>query len=63
VGARMRSNPIHQEDGMKKLRLDVESLGVETFAAAPELGETEAEFIFRPSRNSCIEQCTTSCVP
>ena len=48
---------------MKKLRLDVESLGVETFAAAPELGHTEAAFIFGPSRNSCIEQCTTSCVP
>ena len=48
---------------MRKLKLDVESLGVESFSAAPELGQTEAAFIFGPSRNSCIEQCTTSCVP
>ncbi|HEU0301103.1 MAG TPA: hypothetical protein VFR37_16685 [Longimicrobium sp.] len=48
---------------MKQLRLDIESLGVETFTTAPDLAKLEAEFIFRPSRNSCIEQCTTSCVP
>jgi hypothetical protein len=59
----MRSKLIQPEDGMKKLKLDVETLGVETFAAAPELGHVEGAFIFGPSRNSCIEQCTTSCVP
>ena len=48
---------------MKKLRLDLETLGVETFATAPEQERLEAEFILRPSRQSCIEQCTTSCVP
>jgi hypothetical protein len=47
----------------KKLTLDLDSLGVETFATAPDLAKTEAEFILRPSRQSCIEQCTTSCVP
>ena len=49
---------------MKKLRLDLESLGVETFTTAPELEQLEAEFVLAPiSRRSCIEQCTTSCVP
>ena len=48
---------------MPKLTLNIEALGVETFTTAPELKEAEAGFIFRPSRNSCIEQCTTSCVP
>lgn len=47
---------------MKKLTLDLESLGVETFATAPELDRLEAEFA-PISRRSCIEQCTTSCVP
>jgi hypothetical protein len=48
---------------MKKLSLDLEALAVETFATAPELAQ-EAEFmqdLF--SRRSCIERCTTSCVP
>lgn len=49
---------------MKKLTLDLDSLGVETFATAPELEAMEAEFILLPSRRgTCIEQCTTSCVP
>jgi hypothetical protein len=47
---------------MKKMSLDLEMLAVETFATAPELAETEAEFL-PISRRSCIEQCTTSCVP
>jgi hypothetical protein len=46
---------------MKKLTLDLDSLGVETFSTAPE-AELEVEFI-AISRRSCIEQCTTSCVP
>ena len=46
---------------MKKLTLDLESLGVETFATSSEL---DAQFVMAPiSRRSCIEQCTTSCVP
>ncbi|HEU4558564.1 MAG TPA: hypothetical protein VFS20_11975 [Longimicrobium sp.] len=49
---------------MPKLTLNIEALGVETFTTAPELKEAEAGFFSpRPSRNSCIEQCTTSCVP
>jgi hypothetical protein len=49
---------------MKKLRLDVESLGVETFATAPDPAQLDAEFLLLPSRRgTCIEQCTTSCVP
>ncbi|SOD03469.1 hypothetical protein SAMN05216486_11411 [bacterium JGI 053] len=49
---------------MKKLSLELESLRVETFATAPELAQAEAEFLQHPiSRKSCIEQCTTSCVP
>ena len=48
---------------MKKLTLDLDSLGVETFATGPEL-QMEAEFLLGMiSRKSCIEQCTTSCVP
>ncbi|HEX8245367.1 MAG TPA: hypothetical protein VF541_17770 [Longimicrobium sp.] len=48
---------------MKKLSLDLDSLAVETFATAPELAQ-EAEFMqVVVSRRSCIEQCTTSCVP
>jgi hypothetical protein len=47
---------------MKKLTLDLESLGVETFSTAPEMEQREVEFI-AISRRSCIEQCTTSCVP
>jgi len=51
---------------MKKLTLDLDKLSVETFATAPDLAEMNAEFILvgrsRP-RQSCIEQCTTSCVP
>jgi hypothetical protein len=47
---------------MKKLTLDLDSLGVESFSTAPELEQLEVEF--NPiSRRSCIEQCTTSCVP
>jgi hypothetical protein len=49
---------------MKKLTLDVESLGVETFATAPDMDRLEAGFVMQPiSRRSCIEQCTTSCTP
>lgn len=49
---------------MKKLTLDLESLGVETFSPAPELAPERAEFFEQViSRRSCIEQCTTSCVP
>ncbi|MFL5386856.1 MAG: hypothetical protein ACJ8GN_30555 [Longimicrobiaceae bacterium] len=47
---------------MKKMSLDLETLAVETFATAPELAVAEAEFL-PISRRSCIEQCTTSCVP
>ncbi|HEX8906477.1 MAG TPA: hypothetical protein VF771_16625 [Longimicrobiaceae bacterium] len=48
---------------MKKLTLDLESLGVQTFTTTPELN-LEAEFLQAViSRKSCIEQCTTSCVP
>ena len=47
---------------MKKMTLDLDSLAVETFVTAPELAQQEAEFI-PISRRSCIEQCTTSCVP
>ncbi len=47
---------------MKKLTLDLDRLSVETFTTAPELAEMSADFISRP-RQSCIEQCTTSCVP
>ena len=49
---------------MKKLTLDLESLRVETFTTRTEMAEEEGgrarDFI---SRRSCIEQCTTSCVP
>ncbi|HEX2208902.1 MAG TPA: hypothetical protein VHG93_14590 [Longimicrobium sp.] len=45
---------------MNKLKLDVESLGVETFATAPEPAQEEMKYEFI-SRRSCIEQCTTSC--
>ncbi len=49
---------------MNKLTLDLNSLCVETFATAPQLEQIEAQFILQPiSRRSCIEQCTTSCVP
>jgi hypothetical protein len=49
---------------MSKLTLDLESLGVETFTTAPDLEQSEAAFIWRPTQGSCrIEQCTTSCVP
>lgn len=47
---------------MKKLSLDLEALGVETFAT--ELPQGDAGFwLERPTQRSCIEQCTTSCVP
>ena len=47
---------------MKKLSLDLEALGVETFATSPELGQMDAGFMMEGiSRRSCIEQCTTSC--
>jgi hypothetical protein len=49
---------------MKKLTLDLDSLGVETFATGPEMAHSEAAFMPEMiSRRSCIEQCTTSCVP
>jgi hypothetical protein len=49
---------------MKKLTLDIESLGVESFATVQEQGQMDAEFILLASRRgTCIEQCTTSCVP
>ena len=48
---------------MQKLSLDLDSLSVETFTTAPEL-VLEAEFLQGMiSRRSCIEQCTSSCVP
>jgi hypothetical protein len=49
---------------MKKMTLDLESLAVETFATAPEMDRQEVAFMLDMiSRKSCIEQCTTSCVP
>lgn len=49
---------------MKKLTLDLDSLGVETFSTGPELVQADAAFVEEIiSRRSCIEQCTTSCVP
>ena len=49
---------------MKKLTLDLDSLAVETFATATTyLTQEKAEFLQVISRRSCIEQCTTSCVP
>ena len=49
---------------MKKLELNLDSLAVETFATGPELVQAEAGFMEELfSRRSCIEQCTTSCVP
>ena len=47
---------------MKKFTLDVETLGVETFATVPEQAES-VQLFEMISRRSCIEQCTTSCVP
>jgi hypothetical protein len=49
---------------MKKMSLDLDTLAVETFSTAPELARAEAEFMQGLiSKKSCIEQCTTSCVP
>ena len=49
---------------MKKLRLDLDTLGVETFATDPELEQQlDAGFLLPSRRGTCIEQCTTSCVP
>jgi hypothetical protein len=49
---------------MKKMTLDLDTLTVETFTTAPDLVEANAGFIvFGPSNRSCIERCTTSCVP
>jgi hypothetical protein len=46
---------------MRKLTLDLDTLGVQTFETTPELAP---EALLAPiSRQSCIEQCTTSCVP
>jgi hypothetical protein len=47
---------------MKKLMLDIDSLGVETFMTVPDMVHAAAlgELI---SKKSCIEQCTTSCTP
>ena len=47
---------------MKTLKLDLESLGVETFATVPEPSEAELAPM-AISRRSCIEQCTPTCVP
>jgi hypothetical protein len=47
---------------MRKLTLDLDALGVETFATAPEM-EQATHFFEMISKRSCIEQCTTSCVP
>jgi hypothetical protein len=47
---------------MKKLILNLEALAVETFATAPKL-EQAAFMGDLISKKSCIEQCTTSCVP
>ena len=47
---------------MKKMTLDLGRLSVETFATAPEM-EQAANLFEMISRKSCIEQCTTSCVP
>ncbi len=47
---------------MKKLSLDLEALSVETFTTGPKLAET-AFWQDLISKKSCIEQCTTSCVP
>ncbi|HEY0017579.1 MAG TPA: hypothetical protein VGC13_14810 [Longimicrobium sp.] len=47
---------------MRKLTLDLDSLGVETFETGPELRHLEAGFMLEQiSRKTCIEQCTTSC--
>lgn len=49
---------------MKKLTLDLDKLYVETFAVGAEMAREEMEMQFVViSRKSCIEQCTTSCVP
>jgi hypothetical protein len=56
-------NPSIWGRAMKKLRLDLDTLGVETFATDPELEQLDAAFLQPISRRSCIEQCTTSCVP
>jgi hypothetical protein len=49
---------------MKKLTLDLDTLCVETFAVGTEMAKDEREMQFVViSRKSCIEQCTTSCVP
>ncbi|HYH80557.1 MAG TPA: hypothetical protein VEX86_12195 [Longimicrobium sp.] len=48
---------------MSKLTLNLEALSVETFTPTPNLAGAEAGFILGPSKHSCIEQCTTSCVP
>jgi hypothetical protein len=47
---------------MKKLTLNVETLGVESFSTAPEMGPATQLFEMI-SKKSCIEQCTTSCTP
>jgi hypothetical protein len=47
---------------MNKLKLDLDTLGVETFATAPEMAHSQAAFMpDMVSRRTCIEQCTTSC--
>jgi hypothetical protein len=47
---------------MKKLTLDLEALGVETFATSPRVERMDQEYAMAViSRRSCIEQCTTSC--
>ncbi|HEX8906898.1 MAG TPA: hypothetical protein VF771_18755 [Longimicrobiaceae bacterium] len=49
---------------MKKLTLDLDGLSVETFAVNAQTAQEEKEMLFIAiSRQSCIEQCTTSCVP
>src|SRR4051794_15501610 len=63
VGAQARSDPATWGRAMKKLTLDLDSLGVETFTIEPELSRDAAFMLDLISRKSCIEQCTTSCVP
>jgi hypothetical protein len=62
LGAQARSTLPPGKRAMKKLSLDLEAPSVETFATEPKLAQ--AEFIQQMiSKHSCIEQCTTSCVP
>lgn len=47
---------------MSKLTLNLEALAVETFVTTAK--QEQAAHLFEMiSKKSCIEQCTTSCVP